>query len=227
MEFKNIEEMISTKNAYKNRKLEYQNAIKDAKLSKRETKGHSKSYWDEVISHYKDIVKSLEEEIQNISNEITKLSSFPEEILMPFLIECINLYEDEPFVYRKVMLNYTINYVEHSFPNFMFYDLIFPESLLEEETVLERTFFISKMPSAYQELLDRKASKYLMLTNLYERSLIPDDSLHSYFKEFPYLEMISFNLVNRRLLEPDKSLIDILNEELEEQKNKGIKKEMN
>ena len=54
--------------------------------------------------------------------------------------------------------------------------------------------------------------------------------LISYFKEFPYLQRIGLDLVERRFSEPHKKIIDIFNDELiylkEERKEKVLHKKL-
>ena len=160
----------------------------------------------------------MDENIKSLSQEIIKLSTFPNEILMPFLINCISLYENESFIHRNVMLSYDFNFVENVMPVYLNYSLIFPERIKDEEENIEKTFFVSKMPYAYKELFGETNSKHLIIPNEYETTLIYDDNLNPYLKKFPYLKRIAFILANTRLLEPDMSLQDILDNNLEMEK---------
>jgi len=218
MKYNNIEDMILVKKDYQKEKEEFEKAIRNAVGNRKQVRGELKTYWSEVIKTYKKRVTEIEEDIKNISQTISKLSTFPNNILMPFLIECMNIYEEESFVYSNVMLSYNFNCAEHVSPVYVNYNLIFPEKLKENEEKLEKTFLISKMPVAYKDLFENTGSKYIMMPNNYETTLIVDDTLNGYFKEFPYLKRIAFTLATTRLLEPDMNLQDILDNNLEMEK---------
>lgn len=218
MKYNNIEDMILVKRDYQIEKERFEKAIKDAIKSRKEVKGKSKNYWTEVIKTYKKRVTEIDEDIKNISQTISKLSTFPNSLLMPFLIKCINMYEEEQFVYSELMLSYNFNCAEHVSPVYVNYNLIFPEKIKENEEKLEKTFLISKMPFAYKDLFESTGSKYIMMPNNYETTLIVNDTLNGYFNEFPYLKRIAIALANTRLLEPDMNLQDILDNNLEIEK---------
>lgn len=218
MKYNNVEDMILAKKDYQIEKERFEKDIRNAIGNRKQVNGKLKKNWTNIINSYKKSVKELDENIKNISQEILKLSTFPNDILMPFLIECMNMYENELFVYRNVMLSYSFNCAEQTFPVYINYNLIFPESIKEQEETLEKTFFVSKMPNAYKNLFESTGLKYLMIPNNYETTLIIDDKLNPYFNEFPYLKRIAFTLVNTRLLEPDMNLQDILENNLEMEK---------
>lgn len=218
MKYNNIEDMILVKRDYQIEKERFEQAIKDAIQNRKQVKGKSKNYWTEVIKTYKKRVTEIDEDIKNISQTILKLSSFPNNILMPFLIECMNIYEEESFVHSNVMLSYNFNCAEHISPVYVNYNLIFPESIKSQEEKLENTFLLSKMPIAYKELFESNNAKYLMMPNSYETPLIVNGDLNPYFNGFPYLKRIAITLANTRLLEPNMNLQDILANNLEMEK---------
>lgn len=218
MKYNNVEDMILVKRDYQIEKERFEHAIKDAIQNRKQVKGKSKNYWTEVIKTYKKRVTEIDEDIKNISQTILKLSTFPNDILMPFLIGCMNIYENESFFHSNVMLSYNFNCAEHISPVYVNYNLIFPESIKTQEEKLENTFLISKMAFAYKELFESNNAKCLMIPNSYETPLIVDDDLNSYFNEFPYLKRIAFTLINTRLLEPNMNLQDILANNLEMEK---------
>ena len=218
MKYNNVEDMILVKRDYQIEKEEFEKAIRNAIGNRKQVNKEIKKYWDDVIKTYRKRVSEIDEEIKNISQTIIKLSTFPNDILMPFLLKCMNIYEEESFVHSNVMLSYNFNWAEYISPVYVNYTMIFPESIKSQEEKLENTFLISKMPFAYKELFESNNAKYLMMPNNYETTLIVDDDLNPYFKEFPYLKRIAITLANTRLLEPNMNLQDILANNLEMEK---------
>lgn len=218
MKYKNIEEMISKNKVLERRIEDFIKEIDYAKNQKKENKrSDAKQYWNEVIKNYKNELVFLKDNYQSLNKEINYLCNFPEELLIPFIVKYINVYEDEEFVYHKIMLNNSINYSDSFVQNYMFYNLIFPQSLEKDVNKMENTFFISKMPTIYRSFLNENSDKYIMNYSGYEINLVNVNGINAIFKDFPYLESIGYNLANRRINEPEKSLDDILNDELEYQ----------
>lgn len=225
MEYKNIQEIIKEENKLIKSKLLYEKAIENAKKTKRFCDFPSKFYWSSLINKYKVIVKEYKRKIQEIELFINNLNTFPKEIFLPFILECINLNEEEEYFHRNIVVSQTSSLSHDTIPSFIPHDIIFPESILEEEQKIEQTFYISILQMSYQELFEKSQSKYIMTTSKADCQLISSNlNLLVPFKNFPYLQDIGINLIERKLKEPNKSNIEILNDELEEQKEITKKK---
>lgn len=226
MQFKNLDELITTKEEIKFEVMSYEKALEDAKNEKKKANRYNKSYWNPIIENYKSIIESKNDKIIEINTIIDGISTYPKELLMPFIMECINLHEDERYVHRNVLVSTTSHLTNADFfPTYMHYEMIFPETLLEEETKIENMFYVSVLFMAYKELFETSESKYTMMpAQGYLKIVTQELTLLSYFEHFPYLEEIGMNLIERKIKEPDKKIVDILNDELdslkEEQKRK-------
>lgn len=226
MEFKNLTDIIEKKEQLSYEKHIYENAVENSKKEKKKSEKRHKSYWDPIIINYKEIVEQYNAKIMDINKIINQLSTYPKEILIPFILECINLHEDEKYVYRNIVLSQTSNF-DGSVgfcATYTPYEIIFPERLLETEMQLEKTFYISVLYPAYRQLFEENNVKYIMMPSTgYLHLVSPNLNLLSYFNRFPYLEEIGVNLIERKIKEEDKKMADILNDELEalkEQKKK-------
>lgn len=222
MEFKTANEIIIKKAQKLNRKKDYEQLLKDAKMHLNKRSKRSKEYWEPIIEDCKIIIKEFEKEISSINNYIEALINFPREIIFPFILECINLYEDEKYTYTIVPLSLTNHATTNGLiPVYQDFEIIFPESLLEEEKKLETSFYISVLQPAYRELFNKNNAKYIMVpSNGYLPIISTDFELYTYFNEFPYLKEIAINLIDRKLKEPLKKNLDILLDELNELKEK-------
>lgn len=219
MKYKNIEEMINQKETVEEGIKGYVKDIAEYKqLRKEMMRTVDKKYYSNVIKDCKNELTRLKKYYQNLNNEINKTFAIPEDILMPFVVECINLYESEEYVYHKIMLSNGLNLIDGYMPNYGFYNLIFPKHLESDINRLENTFLVSKMPQVYRDFLNENTCKYIMNCSNYEMNLVNCNGINSLFEDFPYLESVGYNLANRRISETDDYLIDILDDELAYQK---------
>ena len=157
-----------------------------------------------------------------------KNSSFPSGQLIEFIKECLELFEGKEYNYTHVVFTESLqnldNYVANITVNYLIYEKCYENEINE----IKNTFIIHHLSHYYKECL--KGSKYILKPTGDTETLVSISGLLSYLKNFPYLEEIGYNLVDRRLLEPEKSLQDILKDELVSIKNKEtktLKKEVN
>jgi len=229
MTFKNLEELFEAKQRINYEKHPYVKAYNDAiEEQKKSFRKSTKKYWTPVIETYKEIVTKYDESINDIDVILKNALRFPKELLIPFILECINTYEDEKYVTRNLVLSLTshINLYD-AVPTYGHFQIFFPESILEAETKLENTFYLSVMQLAYQDLFKKTKVKNIMMPTEGYINLLSDNLMFlTYYNDFPYLEDIGISLINRRLREPDKKIIDILNDELSELKENKITKNL-
>lgn len=227
MTFKNIQELNDEKERILYEKYLYDRALENAiHEQKKCSKIRNKRYWDQIIENYREKVQEFENKIKGIDMIYSNALRFPKELLMSFILECINLHEDENYVSRNKLISLTSHISTYGvLPTYANFEMIFPESILEDEIKLENTFYISVMQLAYLDLFRKSEVKYIMLPTEGYVNLLGDNlKLLTYFQAFPYLESIGINLVERRLREPDKKVVEILNEEIESLKdNKNSK----
>lgn len=220
MTFKNLQELIEKKERLEYEKYPYYEAYNQAIIAQKKcVRKKNKEYWDSVIENYKEKVIEYDNKIEKIELIISNTIKFPKEIFIPFILECINLHEEEKYESRSLMLSLSSHLITSSIPAYGNFEMIFPVSLKEQETKLEKSFYISVLQFAYHELFKKANAKYTMIpTEGYINLLSEDLSYLTYYKDFPYLEDIGLSLIERRLNEPDKKIIDILNDELSELK---------
>lgn len=227
MIFKNIQELFETKDRIAYEKYPYEKALKNAiHEQKKCAKIRHKRYWDSVIETYNGIIARYENKINDIDMIFKESLIFPKELFVPFILDCINLHEDEKYFRRNKLLSLSPHLTTYGvLPTYDNFEMIFPESILEEEAKLENAFYISIMKVAYLDLFRNANVKYVMMPIEGYISLLGEDlTFSTYFKDFPYLEKIGISLIERRLREPDKKVAEILNEEIESLKeNKNTK----
>jgi len=229
MIFKNLQELLEEKEKIKFEKSPYDRALNNAITEQKKSfRKSTKEYWAPVIETYHNIVLKYESRINAINDILKNISSIPKEQLIPFILECINLYEDEKYVTRNLVLSLNAHLtLFDSIPTYGNYQIYFPKRLLEEETNLENSFYVSVMQLAYIDLFKKNNAKNIMIpTEGYINLLSENLKFLTYYKHFPYLEEIGINIMERRLREPDKKIADILNDELEEIKEKKITKNL-
>ena len=86
--------------------------------------------------------------------------------------------------------------------------------------MLEETYGPLVFNAFYQNHLLGENCLMDIYTN--EITLLNNGTLNSLFAKFPYLEQVAFDLINRRLSEPEKPLEMILDDELESLKETGV-----
>jgi len=226
MEFKSLTEILEKKEQLSYEKHSYEKAVENSKIEKKKSNIYSKNYWNPIIANYKQIVEQYNNKLLYLDKTLNQLSTYPKEILMPFILECINIHEDEKYIYRNIVLSQSANFDGTRIcATYTPYEMIFPERLLETEMQLEKTFYISVLYPAYRQLFEENDVKYIMTPSEgYLHLVSPDLNLLSYFNHFPYLKEIGVNLIERRIKEEDKKMVDILNDELEALKEEQKKK---
>ncbi len=184
-----------------------------------------RKYFKDIMKNYKEIIKEIEQEKSDYINIIKNNSTFPSEMIIPFITECISWHEQEEYVNSRIVLNYSYGVSDMYCQNFVNYYLIFNKALEETEQELEKSFLVSHSPACYADLL--KGTKKIIAPYYSELSMLTEEGLKGSLREFPYLNEIAFDLVERRLQEPEKPLEEILNDELELVKtvNRKLKKD--
>lgn len=218
MTFNNLSELFSKKEELISKQYSYLLAIEESKKEQKKGKRENKAYWKSVIKNYKEMYDNYQEEINKLDNQFRNSLSYPKEIFTPFVLECINLNEDEKYISRSLVLSPVTHFISSAgIPLYNHYDIIFPENILEEEIKLEKSFYISSMYYSYQKLFENLDVKNAIFPTEGYQSLITESlNLLKFFEDFPYLKDIGMDLIDRRLREPDKKLVEILNDEIAE-----------
>lgn len=213
MENKKSKNILETRERLINFINQYQKTIEDVRKMKGEHKLGNRKYLNDCITEYKKNIKSLREQI-NMCNQILKENStFPANMLIHFIKECISVYEQTPYTNTTVAFTESINVAGNYNAQINLKYMIFDSVYEEQEKILEETFLVRGLSYFYTDLL--KDSRYIIGDYKNELTLIDEKGLNTDFLRFPYLEEIAYNLIDSRLKNPEKDLQSVLDNELE------------
>lgn len=222
MEFKNSKQIIETKCYLNNQKQKFENEISNIKIKKKKANSNRKKYYKDLIKKYSERLNEIKLDIGKCNYFLEHLSTFPIEPLIKFLNEVITYKEGKTYVNTKLIFTESVLLIDNYIAQFKPYFIIFDSDYLKAEKELERAFVARNLAYFYKELL--QDSKFIMAPAKEYEHLLSDNGMIGWFADFPYLEEIAYNLVDRRINEPDKDLQEILNEELESIKSVVAKK---
>ena len=226
MKFKNSREIIDEQLTYRRERRQYINKIISSEnLQQTSDSKINNKYLKKEIKMYENKVKALESIINKYDLMLEQLATFPSDILISFLTEVISAKENKSFIYTDVVFTQSFNAMDSYYivgatitPNYLIYET-------EKQKQIEKiksALIIRHLAQPYLETL--RGSEYLMFENKSYQSLLNGRKLNEIFIAYPYLEEIAYNLIDRRLLEPSKDLKEILNDELQNIKEVGLKK---
>ena len=214
MEYNCVDDLFKKREDYGMRRNRFIKTIHECEENTKKAKRQTKNYWKSLSNEYKKIVFEIDENIKYTDMLLSELATFPTDILMPFIVKCMNEIEDEEYTYKKLYVKFAFDTreVQSLSSNFIINDFIFPLYLSEEVNKLERSLFLINNYDFYKELLKKYHAKYFLEpTNNNTNVFVIGEKL---LISFPYIEEILYNVVNRRISEPNTPLDKILNEEL-------------
>jgi len=213
MNYKSIEELLASKSAYENNRNKIYEKKEESKSKLKTSKGSIKKHLKEQLRMYNEHLRIMDHNIDELNQAIMKSIIFPQELLMPFVLKCINFYEDEEYILKNICINGSFIFNETYIPNFRSYNMIFPKTLEDDVNNLEN--MLLKTFEAFDNFFVEKECNYYMGYTSYENSLILNGKLNENFKHFHYMEEVAYRLANRRIAEPYKTIDKILDEEYE------------
>ena len=160
MDYNNSKNILELKERLTDFIEQYKKAIEDVKKMKGVKNIQNRKYLNDCIKEYKKNISSLEDQIKMCNKRLMENSTFPTDMLIEFIRECISIYEKTPYVDTRVTFTETINvggnYNAHFNPKY----IVFDASLEEQEKALEKTFLARGLSQFYISLL--KESNYIL-----------------------------------------------------------------
>lgn len=218
--YNSVKDILGLKNYLKSQKENYEKVIVYNSANKDVSPyNFQRKYFAQLVKEQKQEIKHLKSKIIECDHLMDIYSTFPSKIILPFIARVISLFEKKEYIYEEFLLNMNIGIERYMATSYLmrFY-AIYDSDYKKEKEKLEQ-----KWESYYlifqQNILGEKSLK----DNYHkEIRLLNKSCLAPFFKNFPYLEQIVYNLIDRRLSEPTKDLQLIVNEELENLENKGV-----